>query len=77
MNYIKNITVEINGEEYVLWHHEDEYKVADSLHLTKLKDWEKLEKEYPDDMDRYYRFSAFVYSYDEIKESIEEDNEEW
>ena len=72
MDYVKNITVEIDGEEYVLWHHEDEYKVADSLHLTKLKDWEKLEKEYPDGMDcRYYRFDGFIYSYDEIKEEIE------
>ena len=68
--------VEIKGEKYVLWHYLDAYKVNDSVHATPLKDWEKLQKEYDDDMDYYTEFAGiFVYTYDDVKEMIEEDLE--
>ena len=65
--------VEIKGEKYVLWHYIDAYKVNESLHATPLKDWKKLQKEYEEDMEYYCQFSGiFIWSYNDLKESIEE-----
>ena len=77
MNLIDAI-VEINGEKYVLWHYMDAYKVNESIHATPLKDWEKLYKEYEDDIEsNFNEFGGiFIYSYDDLKESIEEMKEE-
>lgn len=69
----KDSIVEIDGEKYVLWHYLDEYKVNESVHATPLEDWEKLQKEYEDDMEYYQEFGGiFIYTYDDLKESIEE-----
>lgn len=76
MSCLINLVVELNGKKYICWYYEDEYDMETALHLTPIEDWEKLQKEYPDEMDRYYQFSGFIYSYDEIKESIEEMSEE-
>lgn len=73
-----NAIVEIKGEKYVLWHYIDAYKVNESIHATKLEDWEKLYKDYEDDMDCHYNefVGIFIYTYDDLKESIEEIREE-
>lgn len=70
--------VEIKGEKYVLWHYIDAYKVNESIHATKLEDWKKLHKEYEDDMECHYsQFGGiFIYTYNDLKESIEEMREE-
>jgi hypothetical protein len=70
---IVDSVVEIKGENYVLWHYIDAYKVNESIFATPLKDWERLQKEYEEDMETYCQFSSiFICSYEDMKESIEE-----
>lgn len=78
MTGFKEAIVEFNGEKYVLWHYIDAYKVNESIFATPLKDWEKLHKEYEDDMeDVYCQFSdIMIVSYQDIKDGIEEGKEE-
>jgi hypothetical protein len=73
MKYLKNPIVELNGVKCVLWYDMDEYKLADCVHATPVEDWERIVKEYGYDVDAFYdRHNIFFYTYDELKECMEE-----
>lgn len=64
-------TVEINGEEHVLWYWYDEYDLETCVHATPKKVFDKYIKK-----DKYsdyiYRHSIFIYNEKEFKEIFED-----
>lgn len=72
MKYLSKNSVIINGEEYIPFSRDDEYDF-ESLSFIKKEDWDYLIEHYEDDMDRYVTHSIFIYTREDIKECIEED----
>lgn len=72
MKYLSKNSVIINGEEYIPFSRDDEYDF-ESLSFIKKEDWDYLIEHYKDDMDRYVTHSIFIYTREDIKECIEED----
>lgn len=72
MEYLGKNSVIINGEEYIPFSRDDEYDF-ESLSFIKKEDWNYLIEHYEDDMYRYVTHSIFIYTREDIKECIEED----
>ncbi len=72
MKYLSKNSVIINGEEHIPFSRDDEYDF-ESLSFIKKEDWDYLIEHYEDDMDRYVTHSIFIYTREDIKECIEED----